>query len=554
MRNQCKCKPVAMNKFFCTLFSLLLFCSAHGQKQIAVKASIKKQTIDGFGGSIAYYENWVVSHPKRSMIYDYLFRDLGLSILRSRNMYMNEDGTNTGVNDTKTIISEGKKRSSFDVMMSSWSPPGKYKSNGKPANDETMATLATDATGNFVYGDFAKWWYKSMLDYKAKGIDIKYVSIQNEPNWNPGYEGCIFMPTEQTVYDKKLAINVKVASYAKAFNAVYDTLAKYKSTLNINPKMIGPEVLGIENAWSGRPGDYTKTMDMTRCYAVAHHLYTGTDPATMVTNMTILNNAYPSIAKMQTEYSDKDWFTLLQIIHNSLVYENVSAYLVWEIIWPGSDFIDMENPWTSGSWVNTNGFKVGTKYYMFKQYANFIKPGYSRVETSGGTSLLKVSAYLSSDAQKMSIVAINTATTKDSIAVSTPDYTVLSGSIYRTSDTENCILSGTFAGKNIVLPPKSITTIALQVAAQISGIQTNQQKENQVLAFPNPFNTELTLNLKNFSASAVVELANLSGQILYREKVDNITSGKIGAELPAGMYILGITDGKKRTTNKIVKR
>ena len=542
-------------KIFLSLILLMLVVGfADAQKQVAVKPNTKKQTIDGFGGSIAYYENWVVAHPKRSLIYDYLFRDLGLSILRSRNMYMNEGGTNNGVNDTKTVVSEGKKRSSFDMMISSWSPPGKYKSNGKPANDETMATLATDANGNFVYGDFAKWWYKSLLDYKAKGIDVKYISIQNEPNWNPGYEGCIFMPTEQTVFDKKLAKNVKVASYAKAFNAVYDTLAKYKSSLNMYPKMIGPEVLGIENAWSGRPGDYTKYMDMSKCYAVAHHLYTGTDAATMVTNMTVLNNAYPTIPKMQTEYSDKDWFTLSQIIHNSLVVENVSAYLVWEIIWPGSDFIDMENPWTSGSWVNTNGFKVGTKYYAFKQFANFIKPGYSRIETSGGTSSLKVSAYLSPDAQKMSIVAINTATTKDSITVSTQDYTVLSGNIFRTSDTENCILSGTYSGGNIVLPPKSITTIALQVASQISGIPTNLREENQVLAFPNPFSSEVTLNLRNFSANAVVEVSNLSGQVLYREKVENITSGKIGSELPAGMYILGITDGDKRITNKIIKR
>lgn len=367
-------------KIFLSLISLMLVVGfADAQKQVAVKPNTKKQTIDGFGGSIAYYENWVVSHPKRTMIYDYLFRDLGLSILRSRNMYMNE--------------------------------------------------------------------------------------------------GCIFMPTEQTVFDKKLAKNVKVASYAKAFNAVYDTLAKYKSSLNMYPKMIGSEVLGIENAWSGRPGDYTKYMDMSKCYAVAHHLYTGTDAATMVTNMTVLNNAYPTIPKMQTEYSDKDWFTLSQIIHNSLVYENVSAYLVWEIIWPGSDFIDMENPWTSGSWVNTNGFKVGTKYYAFKQFANFIKPGYN--------------------------------------------------------------------------PAKSITTIALQVASQISGIPTNPREENLVLAFPNPFSSEVTLNLKDFSANAVVEVSNLSGQVLYREKIENITSGKIGSELATGLYILGITDGDKRITSKI---
>ncbi|MGE5394546.1 MAG: glycoside hydrolase, partial [Candidatus Saccharibacteria bacterium] len=261
--------------FIALLLGLITVQAAFAQKPVIVKTTSKKQTIDGFGGSIAYYEGWVVAHPKRAMIYDYLFRDLGLSIFRTRNMYMNEGAYNQGVVDTRSIILEGKKRSSFDVLMSSWSPPGKYKSNGKPANDETMATLAVDTAGHFVYGDFAKWWLKSLLEYKSKGIDIKYLSIQNEPNWNPGYEGCIFMPTEQTVLDKKLGVNVKVASYTKAFNAVYDTLSKYSASLNIQPKMIGPEVLGIENAWGGRPGDYTKTMDMTKCYAVAHHLYTG---------------------------------------------------------------------------------------------------------------------------------------------------------------------------------------------------------------------------------------------------------------------------------------
>ncbi|HEY3371918.1 MAG TPA: T9SS type A sorting domain-containing protein [Prolixibacteraceae bacterium] len=540
--------------FISLLMGLIFTQTSYSQKQITVYTSVKKQTISGFGGSIAYYDNWVVSHPKRSMIYDYLFRDLGMSLFRVRNLYMNEVGDNQGVLDTRSIVLEGKKRGAFDILMSSWSPPGKYKSNGKPANDETMATLAVDLAGNFVYGDFAKWWYKSLVDYKAKGVDIKYISIQNEPNWNPGYEGCIFMPTEQTVYDKKLAKNVKVASYSKAFNAVYDTLSKYSKTLTVSPKMIGPEVLGIENAWGGRPGDYTKTMDMTKCYAVAHHLYTGTDPATMVTNMTVLNTAYPNIPKMQTEYSDKDWLTLSQVIHNSLVIENVSAYLVWDLIWPGSDFMDMENPWTSSTWVNPNGFKVGTKYYAFKQYAYFIKPGYSRVETAGSTTTLRVSAFLSPDSLSMSIVAINASATQDSISIKPTAYTVSSGNMYRTSATENCILLGSYAGGNIKLPPKSITTFALKGSPLTVGIHQVSNLENHSLAYPNPFSGEETLDLQNFSNNTVIEISNLSGQMLYREKLKNIPSGKIGSQLPKGIYILGITDGSKRITNKIIKQ
>jgi glucuronoarabinoxylan endo-1,4-beta-xylanase len=534
------------------LLSAVLAQQVNAQKQLTINTAQPKQTIDGFGGSIAYYENWLVAHPKRSMIYDCLFKDLGLSIFRTRNMYMNEGLFNQGVADTKSVVTEGKKRSSYDVMISSWSPPGKYKSNGKPANDETMASLATDTNGNFVYGDFAKWWYNSLLNYKANGIDVKYVSIQNEPNWGPGYEGCVFMPQEQTVYDKKLAKNVKVASYANAFNAVYDTLAKYNANLKIAPKMIGPEVLGIENAWSGKPADYTKYMDMTKCYAVAHHLYTGTDPATMLNNFTVLNNTYSSKPKMQTEYSDKEWFTLSQIIQSSLVVENVSAYLVWDLFWPGSDFLDLENPWASGTWVNPNGFKTGTKFYAFKQFANFIKPGWIRVTTSNPSVTIKPSAFMSPDGQSMSIVVINTGSTTDSISIASSAFAVSSGKIYRTSDTENCISIGDYTGGNIKLPVKSITTITLQ--GQTTSADLEKLPESDPLVYPNPFNNETLLNLKDFSREAQIMIYNLSGQILHQEKIQNITTVKIGSGLSKGIYILKVTNDEKQATMKIIKQ
>lgn len=548
--------PILNQRLFYVIFfiSACWFQTALAQKQLTINTSQPKQTIDGFGGSIAYYENWLVAHPKRSMIYDCLFKDLGLSIFRVRNSYYNEGAFNQGIADIKSIVLEGKKRSSFDVMISSWSPPGKYKSNGKPANDETMASLATDANGNFVYGDFAKWWYNSLLSYKANGIDAKYISIQNEPNWGPGYEGCVFMPQEQTVYDTKLAKNVKVASYAKAFNAVFDTMAKYNANLKIAPKMIGPEVLGIENAWSGKPADYTKYMDMSKCYAVAHHLYTGTDPSTIINNLKVLNNMYPDKPKMQTEYSDKDWFTLMQIIQNSLVVENVSAYLVWDLFWPGSDFLDLENPWTSGLWVNPNGFKTGTKFYAFKQFAYFIKPGWKRVSTSNQSSTIKPSAFISPNGKSLSVIVINTGTTNDSISLASSDFTFTSGDIYRTSDTENCALVGSYLGGNIKLPVKSITTIVFPGSTIGSGIGDIKKNEDYGRVYPNPFSNEATLNLNGFSGETEIKINNLSGQILYQERIKNATTVKIGSGLSQGVYILKVTDGEKQKTMKIIKQ
>jgi len=536
--------------------SLLLSRPAIGQEQVSIDIQQKYQTIDGFGGSLAYYDGWLPAHPNRSKIYDYLFSDLGLSILRLRNTYMNEGGDNPDMNNSETIVSEGKKRSSFDIMISSWSPPGKYKSNGQPANDETMASLATDSAGNFVYAGFADWWYKSLVEYKNKGIDAKYISIQNEPNWNPGYEGCIFMPQEQVVYDSKLDSNVRVASYAKAFTSVYDTLAEKSTNLSIVPKMIGPEVLGIENAWSGRPSDYTKTMDMSKCYAVAHHLYTGADAA----NMAILANQYPDKPKMQTEFSDKDWFTLSQVIQNSLTVENVTAYLVWDMFWPGENsLIITDFPWDRSQWVYPDGFKVTSKFYMFKQFAGFIKPGWIRVAASSTGSSVKSSAFISPDSSKMSIVLINTSDNEDSVAIAPENFYIDSGRIYSTTETLNCSLTGDYTGDytggTVKIPGKSVSTVTLALSYDIpQNIKSNQDSQNGLMLYPNPFTTETTLDLQKFTDNAEIAIYNVNGQLISRSKTSGNGFVKIGASLEKGIYLLMITDGAKKISFKMIKQ
>ena len=460
---------------FSILLSSILFMPLVAQERIPVTVSASKQTIDGFGGSIAWYEGWLTAHPYKSTILDYLFKDLGISILRLRNDYMNEGGINQPMDDCAYIVQEANKRNPIDILITSWSPPGKYKSNGLPANNGTMATLATDSTGNFVYNGFANWWYQSLLQYQNRGINARYISIQNEPNFNPGYEGCIFMPQEQSVYDANLDSTYKVASYATAFSKVYDALDSNRANLNVFPRMIGPEVIGIENAWSGRPSDYTQYMDMTKCYAVAHHLYTGGDTSsanTFITNLSTIASKFPNIPKMQTEYSDGSWFFTALLMHNSLVYENVSAYLVWDLIWPDGAFINIENPWTPYSWKYPGkGFNVGKKYYVMKQFSAFVKPGWRRVDAvNNSSSAVRTSAFCSADGSKLTIVMINTSTTASQQVIPDPlYYQVSGGNVYRTSPTENCVLVGSYASGTMTLPPQSVTTLALQGSQNLAG-------------------------------------------------------------------------------------
>lgn len=539
------------------LLSILPVTQIEAQDSISFKVNNKRQIMEGFGGSIAYYENWLVAHPKRLMIYDNLFKDLGISILRIRNSYMVEGGNNPGVNDLSTIVNEAKKRGPIDIMISSWSPPGAYKSNGKPANDETLATLASDSEGNFNYSGFAKWWYQSLLQYKAKGIDAKYISIQNEPNWGPGYEGCVFMPQEQLVNDTKLDSTYMVASYATAFSTVYDTIDANKANLNITPKMLGPEVLGIEKTYSGKPSDYTKYMDMSKCYAVAHHLYTGGNklyPNTYIPSLTQLALDFPNKPRMQTEYSDVDWNAMALLIHNSLVYEEVSAYLVWDLFWPGADFLNLENPWNTGAWVNPNGYKLGTKFFVFKQFAYFVKPGWIRIETATKSKAVMATAFVSPDSTKVTMVLINVNAASQNIVPDPMQYQVLSGKVYRTSATENCVLVGDYVPGVLSLPGKSITTIAFEGSKYPLGKKENYINENSLKIVPNPVVDESTLSIAGFGPKVSIRIINIQGQQISGFAVHNTSELVFGKGLKPGMYILQVSDGSKQESIRFEKR
>lgn len=544
-------------KHILLLFTILLLVHlnpAKAQLSINADAGLPAQTIDGFGGSIAYYENWLVAHSKRAMIYDHLFKDLGISILRTRNMYMNEGGINQGISDMRLIFLEAKKRNPVDLMISSWTPPAAYKSNGKEANEGTQATLKTDTEGKFIYGEFASWWFHSLLEYRKKGMDVKYISIQNEPNFAPDYEGCIFMPQEKLIYDAKLGKNVKVASYAIAFSRVYDTIHSHSAELNILPGMIGPEVFGIENAWSGKPGEYTIHMDMSKCYGMAHHLYTGgteTNPASFVNNMSLLASAFPDIPKMQTEYGRGDWLATASLMHYSLVTENVSCYMCWELFWPGSDFLDLENPWNSSSWKYPNGYKVGKKFHAFRQYSAFIKPGWQRVQTIGDVMDVLSSAYINPEKNRLVMVLINSGLQDKTVNPGTDGFTANSVLVHRTSETEDFTEVSFVVGGEIALPAKSVTTLVFSTVPDKRPEIGDWGTKPELVCRPNPFREQVRIELNQGIPEMRIRIFNSLGEPVISETIRSEGIFDWRPRTP-GVYLVQVSDGNRLYTQKVV--
>ena len=191
------------------------------------------QTIEGMGGATAFYQTWLRDHPFKQEIYTNIFAGLNLSMLRLGDWYRYQTpliGFDTAATD---IVSNANRLLGHPVQvyMSSWSPPAFLKNNGDVANGNTL--LFTN--GGFAYTNFAQYWYDSLNAYQSNGVSLKWISIQNEPDWAASYDSCVFHPNEDTVN------NTNYASYSKALDAVAQKLA----TLPSPPRILGPEPVGI---------------------------------------------------------------------------------------------------------------------------------------------------------------------------------------------------------------------------------------------------------------------------------------------------------------------
>jgi glucuronoarabinoxylan endo-1,4-beta-xylanase len=422
-----------------------------------VNANTIYQELEGFGAAVGWHEFEVSGMPeeKREALYDTVFDELGLDIYRVRNSYGYDSDY---LERSAQIITAGKARNpSLKVMISSWSPPASLKSNDDVENGGTLKRDSGDPNNNppyyYIYKKFAQWWADSLDEWSNHGVTADYINMQNETDFETTWATCRFNPTENSSY----------AGYNLAFEAVYQEL---HSRMGSNmPKMLAPETAGL----NGLNTYINNLIDRNHVYGYAHHLYNGGGyydyPDGFRNNMIYYRDNYGDKPLMQTEFAKGDYYddgdvtifpeaiNLAHMINNSMVFENASAYVYWELFWtPPKGLVMYSN-------TNVNN----PVYYALKHYAAFTDPGWHRVGAStslGDLGNLRISAFKSPDNQQLSIVIINLSYYDYKLTLDVDGFSPDISAIYRTSETERTTYIGPFCdGSWLWLPARSIVTI-----------------------------------------------------------------------------------------------
>ncbi len=422
---------------------------------VTVDITSRFQTMEGFGGALAFYVNYLTDHPNRAEIYDLVFRDLGLDILRIGNWYQDR------VVEKAAVAAVAAATASLGhpprLLMSSWSPPASLKSNGDTKNGGTL----TQTDGVYAYDEFGQWWADALQAYAALGVRPDFISIQNEPDFTALWSTCLFGPTEGI----DAAHGIGVAGYDQALDAVYS----HVQALAPVPLLLGPEISGIGGK---KLQNYLGRMNPDHFAVVAHHLYNGgmpTAPETYNVAMRIAAGLAPDKPLFMTEFAPmpQDMFATAWLMNNAVTVEGVSAYIYWDLTWdaPGG-LVTTENPYDRSSWKTDKGYAVRDPYYAVKHFARWVDYGWTRVAATASTTAVKVSAFVSPDGSQTTVVLLNAGATARDVTLTTGDWTYAKSDVFRTSSsadlTERTAELGPLAvGGVITLPPLGIATITL---------------------------------------------------------------------------------------------
>lgn len=169
---------------------------------IAVDVDTRYQYVRGFGGMDVGWGNFPRTTARDTELMYNPDTGLGLNILRIMIM-----PGNTNIDATLTSMINGTRPDYYEnvrivnrhggyVLASPWSPPAAWKSNNHTRGDGRLRPEH--------YQDYANYLKAFAANMQRNGAPIYAISIQNEPNYQVTYDGCLWSPQAMRDFFKQV--------------------------------------------------------------------------------------------------------------------------------------------------------------------------------------------------------------------------------------------------------------------------------------------------------------------------------------------------------------
>lgn len=405
-----------------------------GTNTVVVDATQQYQTIDGFGAaftdSAAYLLNEVAQKSQLSTAMSNLFTragtGIGLSFMRNpmgasdiaRSVYSFDDQPVGSTDPTLAnfsiqhdqadiipIILQAKTLNpQMKLMANPWSPPGWMKdpNSMSPVSMLGGTLLMTSANETA----FANYFVKYIQAYQSAGINIDYISLQNEPlNITTAYPSMGMSDSTQLALLQGYVLPALATNSLTAKVLVYD---HNWDTPSYPETVLG----GLTNA------------QLAQVAGTAWHGYGGTSGAQQS-----VQNLFPTLGTWETEHSGGTWISdqftsdfleITQVLRNS-----GKGYIKWSLALDQNLGPDLTqdaglggcNTCTPIITVNstTGDVTYDIEYYTLGHYSKYVLPGAVRIYSSN-TPAIATAAFLNPDGST-ALVAYNSTSSSQTFNV-----------------------------------------------------------------------------------------------------------------------------------------
>ncbi len=272
------------------------------------------------------------------------------------------------------------------IMASPWSPPGWMKTTGSLI----QGTLRPEA-----YGPLAQYFRRYIEAYRAEGVSIYAITVQNEPHYEPStYPGMRLEPPARARF-----------------------IGQYLGPL-FSQRGIGTIILDWDHNWDEYQSPLQVLADSAApryIAGVAWHCYGGD-----VSAQTLVHDAHPDKDAYFTECSGGEWAPNfadnLKWIVSTLIIEATRDWAKGVLLW-NLALDENHGPHTGGCGdcrgvvtitAASGAVTRNVEYYALAHASRFVRPGARRIASTSGIAGLESVAFRNSDDGSKVLIVVNT--------------------------------------------------------------------------------------------------------------------------------------------------